>query len=225
MNVALTRGLAPFRLRAEAVATRARSRPIGERVAQVVIVALFSAMATRIARDVALTHHTTGLLLLASEALVVVFTMIRRPAGTVDRTLNARILTMFSTFAPQLVRPASLNPLAPESVTLLLSGIGLIVVVLGKLSLGRSFGLTPANRGVVSNGVYRFARHPIYLGYLLTHVGFAIANPLGWNLFILAAADVTLLLRAIREEQTLGRDPEYFAYMQRVRWRIVPGLF
>jgi protein-S-isoprenylcysteine O-methyltransferase Ste14 len=91
--------------------------------------------------------------------------------------------------------------------------------------LGRSFGLTPANRGVVSTGVYRFMRHPIYMGYLLTHVGFAIANPIGWNFFILIAADVTLMLRAIREEQTLALDPAYFGYMQRVRWRIAPGLF
>ena len=224
MSFAVTRGLTWPRGRAASAGARS---PVftGERVSKVLIVVLFSAMAMRIARDVAITHHTTGLLLLVSEALVVVFTMIRRPAGTVDRSLNARILTMFSTFAPQLVRPASLHPLTPESFTLLLSGIGLILVVLGKVSLGRSFGLTPANRGVVSTGVYRFVRHPIYMGYLLTHVGFAIANPIGWNFFILIAADVTLILRAIREEQTLALDPAYFGYMQRVRWRIAPGVF
>jgi protein-S-isoprenylcysteine O-methyltransferase Ste14 len=224
MSFAVTRGLTWPRGRAASVGVRSQAFT-GERVSKVLIVVLFSAMAMRIARDVAITHHTTGLLLLVSEALVVVFTMIRRPAGTVDRSLNARILTMFSTFAPQLVRPASLHPLTPESFTLLLSGIGLILVVMGKVSLGRSFGLTPANRGVVSTGVYRFVRHPIYMGYLLTHVGFAIANPIGWNFFILTAADVTLMLRAIREEQTLALDPAYSGYMQRVRWRIAPGLF
>jgi len=224
MSFAVTRGLTWPRGRAASVGVRSQAFT-GERVSKVLIVVLFSAMAMRIARDVAITHHTTGLLLLVSEALVVVFTMIRRPAGTVDRSLNARILTMFSTFAPHLVRPASLHPLTPESFTLLLSGIGLILVVMGKVSLGRSFGLTPANRGVVSTGVYRFVRHPIYMGYLLTHVGFAIANPIGWNFFILTAADVTLMLRAIREEQTLALDPAYSGYMQRVRWRIAPGLF
>jgi protein-S-isoprenylcysteine O-methyltransferase Ste14 len=223
MSFAVTRGLTwP---RGVTTSVRALPRLTGERVSKVLIVVLFSAMVMRIARDVAVTHHTTGLLLLASEALVVVFTMIRRPAGTVDRTMNARLLTIFSTFAPQLVRPASLHPLTPESFTLLLSSIGLILVVLGKLSLGRSFGLTPANRGVVSTGLYRFARHPIYLGYLLTHVGFAIANPIGWNFLILAAGDVTLLLRAVREERTLSADPAYRTYMQRVRWRVVPGVF
>jgi len=100
-----------------------------------------------------------------------------------------------------------------------------MIVVMGKLSLGRSFGLVPANRGIVSTGVYRFVRHPIYLGYLITHVGFVVANPAGWNLLVLAGADVALLLRAVCEERTLALDDAYQDYMQRVRWRIVPGLF
>jgi protein-S-isoprenylcysteine O-methyltransferase Ste14 len=225
MNIAVTRALTWPRGRAGTRSFSLSRAFAGERVAKVLIVMLFSAMAMRIARDVAVTHHTTGLLLLVSEALVVVFTMIRRPAGTVDRTLNARILTIFSTFGPQFVRPASLHPLAPESLTLLMSASGLILCVVGKVSLGRSFGLTPANRGVVSTGLYQFVRHPIYMGYLLTHVGFVIANPIAWNFFILATADVALLFRAIREERTLALDPAYAAYMQRVRWRLAPGLF
>ena len=60
---------------------------------------------------------------------------------------------------------------------MLISAVGLIVVIVGKMSLGRSFGLMPANRGIVSTGLYRVVRHPIYLGYLITHVGFVAANP------------------------------------------------
>jgi protein-S-isoprenylcysteine O-methyltransferase Ste14 len=39
------------------------------------------------------------------------------------------------------------------------------------------------------------------------------------------ATDVALLLRAIREENTLAADPQYRDYMQRVRWRVIPGIF
>ena len=115
--------------------------------------------------------------------------------------------------------------MAPETLTAFISGIGLLIVVFGKLSLGRSFGLAPANRGIVCSGLYRHVRHPIYLGYLITHLGFVIANPVSWNLCLLGAADCALVLRAIREEKTLARDPEYRAYMHRVRWRIVPRIF
>ena len=54
----------------------------------------------------------------------------------------------------------------PEPLTIAICGIGLIIVVLGKLSLGRSFGLAPANRGVVvERRCTDCVRHPIYLGY------------------------------------------------------------
>lgn len=225
MNVALSRTSTWFReqtLRPR-VQTIGR-RDYGEIASKMAIVILFSSMATRLAQDAAQTGHFTGMLLLASEALVVALTLVRRSAGVVDRSWTARILTMFATFGPPLVRPYS-QAYAPESVTITISAIGLSIVVLGKMSLGRSFGLTPANRGIVCSGLYRFVRHPIYLGYLITHVGFVIANPADWNLFILAAADGALILRAIREERTLALDEQYRSYMGRVRYRLVPGLF
>jgi len=225
MNIALTRTGTWFRQQASrpAVQTIGR-RDYGELASKVAIVTLFSSMAMRLATDAAQTGHITGLLLLASEGLVVALTIVRRSAGAVDRTWTARLLTMFATFGPPLVRPYSVA-FAPESVTITISAIGLGIVVLGKLSLGRSFGLVPANRGIVCPGLYRLVRHPIYLGYLLTHIGFVAANPADWNLFILAAADLALMMRAVREERTLAQDPAYREYMQRVRWRIVPGLF
>jgi protein-S-isoprenylcysteine O-methyltransferase Ste14 len=189
-----------------------------------VMVTVFCFMASRSPRDAAATGHFTGVLLLVSEALVVALTLMRRAAGTVDRTLRARLLTTIATFGPPLVRPDSVDGLA-EPLTIAISAVGLTIVVLGKLSLGRSFGLAPANRGVVQTGVYRLVRHPIYLGYLVTHLGFVIANPASWNFLVLGAADLALMLRACCEERTLVADPAYSEYMQRVRWRVLPRVF
>jgi protein-S-isoprenylcysteine O-methyltransferase Ste14 len=200
-------------------------RQFGELAARVVIITLFSSMAVRIAMDYQKTGHVTGLLLLVSEAMVVALTLVRRNAGTVDRSWKARLLTGFSTFGPSLVVPLSARAVAAEIVTVPVAVIGIAIVVCGKLSLGRSFGLAPANRGVVSTGMYRFARHPIYFGYLVTHIGFLMANPVGWNFFVLGAADIALMFRAVCEEQTLAADDAYRGYMQRVRWRILPGVF
>jgi protein-S-isoprenylcysteine O-methyltransferase Ste14 len=197
---------------------------LGELASKIVIVTLFSSMAMRLATDTARTGHVTGLLLLASEALVVALTLVRRPSAIVDRSWSARLLTAFSTFGPPLVHPVA-EAGTPENFTIVITAVGLMVVVLGKLSLGRSFGLTPANRGIVRTGLYRFVRHPIYLGYLITHVGFVIANPSEWNLVLLGIADTALLLRARREERTLAADPAYCEYMQRVRWRVLPRVF
>jgi protein-S-isoprenylcysteine O-methyltransferase Ste14 len=224
MNVALSRWVA-VRIPARLAERRPRTRDLGEVASKIAIVTLFSFMAMRLAKDAAATGHVTGILLLVSEALVVALTLVRRAAGSVDRTLHARLLTAVAAFGPPLVRPDAFGAIAPESVTIALSSIGLMVVVTGKLTLGRSFGLAPANRGVVSSGVYRLVRHPIYLGYLITHVGFLLANPNIWNVVVLAAADVALMLRARCEERTLVADEAYRSYMERVHWRVVPGVF
>jgi len=113
----------------------------------------------------------------------------------------------------------------PDPVTALVSACGLLVIVAGKLSLGRSFGLLPANRGVVSAGMYRIVRHPIYAGYLVTHAAFLMGHWNGWNAAVLMGADAALILRAVYEERTLAPDPAYAGYRARVRWRILPGVF
>jgi protein-S-isoprenylcysteine O-methyltransferase Ste14 len=196
-----------------------------EVLAKVAVVTLFSTMAFRLANDWVETGRFTGMLLLASEATVVALTLVRRSAAVVDRSWTSRLLTAFATFGPSLVVPMAVGWRAPALMTIAISSVGLMIVVAGKLSLGRSFGLVPANRGIVSTGLYRLVRHPIYLGYLITHAGFLLANPAGWNLLALAAADIALMLRAVREERTLALDPEYRGYMQRVTFRIIPGLF
>jgi protein-S-isoprenylcysteine O-methyltransferase Ste14 len=201
------------------------SPSFADNAARIALVGLFSLMAVRIAQNFLETGRLTGLLLLASELLVVVYTVIRRPAITVDRSGRARLLTMLSMVGPPLVRPGLGPGLAPELVTATVSALGLAIVMSGKISLGRSFGLMPANRGIVCSGVYRFVRHPIYAGYLVTHVAFLFAHPAAWNVIALVAADAALLRRAIREERTLVRDPQYASYCDRVQWRVCPGLF
>jgi protein-S-isoprenylcysteine O-methyltransferase Ste14 len=212
-------------LRPPASQTAAVPVDVADLAARMVVVALFSMMAMRIGADFLQTGRFTGLLLLASETLVVVFTVFRRSAAAVDRSLHARILTTLSMMGPPLVRPAAVAALAPGFVTVAVSACGLLVVIGGKLSLGRSFGLMPANRGIVRSGLYRFVRHPIYMGYLLSHVAFVAANPILWNVALLLTADIALLARAVCEEAILARDEQYRSYQQLVRWRVLPGVF
>jgi protein-S-isoprenylcysteine O-methyltransferase Ste14 len=203
----------------------ARADRLADITARATVIVLFSFMATALGADFVATGRITGLLLLLSELLVVVMTVRRRSAAAVDRSIHARMLTLASMIGPPLLKPAHVMALAPESTTVALSLIGLTIVIAGKMTLGRSFGLIPANRGIVSSGLYRLVRHPIYLGYLFTHFAFVAANPSLWNFGILVAADAALLARAVCEEKTLAIDPMYRTYQESVRWRVCPGLF
>ena len=214
--------LSPSRVRRFAPADVERLSDI---VSRAVVVCLFSMMAIRFGVDFLKTGRVTGLLLLVSEMLVVVLTVMRRSAAAVDRSMRARVLTAVSMLGPSLLKPASVVALMPQVATVAVSAVGLAVVIAGKVTLGRSFGLMPANRGIVSSGVYRIVRHPIYMGYLVTHAAYLAAMPSGWNIAALVVADIALLARAVCEEQTLARDPRYREYQQVVRWRVCPGLF
>ena len=193
--------------------------------ARAVVCVLFTTLSVNLFREWARTGHVTGLLLLASELLVVVFTVIRRRACIVDRSTLAAIVTGITLVGPPLLRASGEPGLVPDAATAAISGLGLIVVLIGKITLGRSFGLVPANRGVVVAGPSSLVRHPIYTGYLITHAAFLLAHPSALNVAVLAITDTALVVRALVEERVLRGDARYRSYCQRVSWHLVPGLF
>jgi protein-S-isoprenylcysteine O-methyltransferase Ste14 len=194
-------------------------------IARGIIAGLYIVLTRNLLTDFLSTGRATGLLILVSEFLVLVMTIARRRARTVDLSLASVLTATVSVAGPLLVRAADKPGVLPDLATTLVSGIGLLIIIAGKLALGRSFGIVPANRGVVVSGLYRVVRHPIYAGYLITHVAFALAHPIVRNLSILAVADAALIVRALREERVLAADSEYQAYCRRVTWHFVPGIF
>jgi protein-S-isoprenylcysteine O-methyltransferase Ste14 len=205
--------------------TRRRTDLMRDLSARLFVGALFALMSWNLLGDFRRTGHVTGLLLLASESLVVVLTIFRRRAYVTDRSVMAAVATTLSLAGPPLVRSAQAVPITPDVVTALISGAGLLLVIAAKMTLGRSFGIAPANRGVVARGPYTFVRHPIYTGYMITHVAFLMAHPSAWNAAVLTVADLALVVRALLEERVLGDDERYRTYCTRVTWHLVPGVF
>jgi protein-S-isoprenylcysteine O-methyltransferase Ste14 len=197
----------------------------GDLFARLVVATLFVFMSINLTYDFLHTHRVTGLLLLVNEALVVVLTIVRRRTGTVDRSPGVAVVTLVSLMGAPLLRTVAGPGLFPDSVTALVSAVGLVVVLAGKLTLGRSFGIVPANRGVVIAGPYTLVRHPIYAGYLISHVAFLCAYPTGWNVAVLVITDGALILRALCEERVLAADQTYQSYCRRVAWHLVPWLY
>ncbi len=202
-----------------------RRAVVSDWIARVIVGTLFGLLSINLLADFIHTHRLTGVWLLISESLVVVFTVMRRRTLIVDRSLPTAIVTGISLIGPSLVRTAANRAIAPDWATALVSSAGLLIVIAGKFTLGRSFGLVPANRGVIVGGPYTVVRHPIYAGYLLTHVAFVFAHATLWNILILAVTDMALILRSRREERLLVRDDAYEGYCRRVAWHLVPGVY
>ncbi len=166
--------------------------------------------------------HPQITLLLASELSAVFFLLIQRK-GTWSSSVYTTTIAFAGTAAALCVLPTGTS-IAPDVVTAPLIMVGTAIALAAKLSLRRSFGLVPANRGVKVGGAYRFVRHPMYTGYVLNHIGFLLMFFSVWNIAVYLSCWVLLYLRAIEEERFLLTDPAYCAYKDAVRGRIIPGL-
>lgn len=164
-------------------------------------------------------------LLLIAETTVMIFVLIRRPTQAISVRPGDWLMAASATAAPMLVMPGP-NPwpaLAPLGITLVLAGN--LFQIWAKFSLRRSFGVAPANRGVKVGGPYRFVRHPMYAGYLATHVGIIVLMPSLFNLAIYVVCWWSQTIRLLAEERLLGQDPAYRAFAEKTRWRLLPGVF
>jgi len=79
---------------------------------------------------------------------------------------------------------------------------------------------------VCDSGPYRIVRHPGYAGSLLALPGIVLALNSMWTLIPAAVALIIAVIRTMLEDQTLQDElPGYREYAQRVRYRLIPGVY
>jgi protein-S-isoprenylcysteine O-methyltransferase Ste14 len=194
-----------------------------DRAEQGVVVVLYAWLVARLWPADFSASNWFAILLMASEGLVVALLLLRRPTDHISRRMGDWIIAAAGTFVVLMVQPGG-APISPD-LSLALMLLGLAIHVGAKLSLWRSFGLVAANRGVNTHGLYRFVRHPMYAGYILSHMGFLLSAPSWWNLAVYLTVWLLLLARIEAEERTLRQDAAYAAYAGQVRWRLLPGVY
>lgn len=112
-------------------------------------------------------------------------------------------------------------------IALALVGAGVVVGVAAGITLGRALTPSPIPREgsqLVTAGVYRLVRHPLYSGLVLLGAGLFIIGASWWHAALFVALFVLLSIKARLEERMLtARFPEYADYASRTG-RIVPGV-
>ena len=79
---------------------------------------------------------------------------------------------------------------------------------------------------VVDRGLYGRVRHPMYLGIILFFGGLPLLLASWWALIPAGVIVAIFVLRTAREDRMLhGGLPGYPEYAQRVRYRLIPGLW
>lgn len=171
------------------------------------------------------THRPTGLSMAVVELVAASLFLIRRDHVGGHPPIPDWIVGLIGTMGALFLRPGNTQIGAFGDALLGLQFAGGIVAAICLLSLGRSFGVVAANRGVRTRGPYGIVRHPVYACYGVILLGYLAENPTWRNLTVVVGTVAAQLARIRAEERYLRRDPLYSAYATRVRWRLVPHLF
>ena len=177
-----------------------------------------------------------GWLQLGHQALTTTFSvliawlfLIRRPSAQ-PRGAGGRFADVAAIAGTVVVLGISHAPRTVENLVVIaaaqaLMTLGLIIMVIGLASLGRSFGIMPRARGLVQSGLYRWVRHPIYLGEFLVFAGIMILAISPLTLSIYAMFVALQVYRLMMEEKTLSAAyPSYAEYCRRTA-RLLPGVY
>ena len=144
-------------------------------------------------------------------------------------SLYARILVAFQFL---LIGVLVLAPLfafcfSPFGVLTLVAGavVGLSALYAHKRGNWRILPELQEGCELVTHGIYRYVRHPMYVSVQLMGAGLVMLNRHTFMWLVWGALAVVLYLKARREETLwCGHDPRYEAYRARVK-RFIPYLF
>ena len=112
---------------------------------------------------------------------------------------------------------------APLAVTLggiALAAGGLLLVALAQAQMGSSWriGIDESPTSLVTNGLFRISRNPIYLGILVSLLGLVLLTPSPWTIcfFTMAALVISLVVRTEEEHLSALHGDAFATYAGRV---------
>ncbi|OBH56153.1 isoprenylcysteine carboxylmethyltransferase family protein [Mycobacterium sp. E2479] len=109
---------------------------------------------------------------------------------------------------------------------LVATGLGIAMLVIVQNGYAAATVTVETGQTVASDGLYKFVRHPMYVGNVIMMTGIPLALGSYWGLLFVVPGTLALALRIVDEEKLLARDLSgYREYTQRVRYRLVPYIW
>ena len=106
----------------------------------------------------------------------------------------------------------NLSPL-PLLVILFVMLIGTLIMLLALMKLWRSFSIMTEARSLVRDGIYKYIRHPLYVGEIISYLGVLLMRFSLVNVLIFLLFTACQVIRARIEERKLESIfPEYAEY-------------
>lgn len=182
----------------------------------------FSLLAFDLLNDFFTHWRLSALILVFKESITLWFVALRSIPNTITIEPHAWLIALLGTSSSFFFRSSSIED---GFVGLIIQSLGVLIACIGIISLNKSFGVVPANRGVKRSGLYRVVRHPIYAGYTISYLGFLMNQGSYYNMAIFTSVMIFMVARIFLEEKLLMESPEYQELASRVKYRLIPGVW
>jgi protein-S-isoprenylcysteine O-methyltransferase Ste14 len=168
-----------------------------------------------------------AVLAMAFYALMLWCYLRRGPAIATSGSITAHVAAVIATWMVSAL--ALLHGPTPAPARQLFADVLVVIgtawAVCSLRFLGRNMSVLAQARQVVDRGPYRWVRHPLYVGEMVSALGLALAANSYAAIGLWLALCCLQAYRALREEQVLLRAlPAYRSYQSRTA-ALLPGVF
>jgi len=162
---------------------------------------------------------------LGHNVIMLFMIIARKRHKAVDSNFYHQMVAMAAFYSGLLFQDTITNSPDQLLAARIVISVALMTGIISFFNLGRSFGILIAFRDIKTGGLYRIVRHPMYLTDIIWKIGMLLKKPCWINAGICLFSILCYAYRALLEEKFLSRQEEYTHYMEKVRYRFIPGIF
>ncbi len=114
-----------------------------------------------------------------------------------------------------------------KTVAYIVAILGVVVLILAMLQLNKNLSPFPSpktNSELVKSGLYKYVRHPIYTGILISSFSFAMATESGFRILISILLYILFIVKSEYEERLLTKRYMEYELYKKTTGRFFPKI-
>ena len=177
-------------------------------------------------RELLKTFDFMELLWLVYNVLISLLFLLRERPVVVSMNLFHWVIALLTSFSGFFFIRENIvsNAMILLTSEILLSA-SILLGICSAFILGRSYDFLPALRQVKTGFIFKIVRHPMYLSSIIIKLGYILKNPSIYNVLLFVLVVILYDKRAKYEENVMSHSDLYNDYLQKVRYRFIPGVY
>lgn len=174
---------------------------------------------------------SSHLILVNAADLILLLLNLRQKPKYIDTKITTILMCLLSFYSYYFLniiihsQHHNINSLS-KIIGIILSLCPYPFILLSLLNLNKNLSILPEAHSLVTKGIYRITRHPLYLGYIIIFLSYLFFYPSISTFITVFCINALFVIRALKEEIVLEKAfPEYTKYKQDTPFIPILNLF